>query len=212
MAGKTVVAQILRSLEPDDLPESALGSVSAVSGPVVTGERLKGCAMHELVRVGAAGLVGEVIRLCGDTAVVQVYEETSGLMVGDPIVRLGQPLSVELGPGLLGTLFDGVQRPLRAISAASNSIYIPRGIDIPALDRHREYDFEPRVRSGDAVHGGDILGTVHESELLASHVLVPPGVAGRLRAVAPAGRYDITAVIAELETPSGTVPLRMYHS
>ncbi|OXB53799.1 hypothetical protein ASZ78_000045 [Callipepla squamata] len=127
--------------------ESLLGAVHSISGPVVTATRMAGAAMYELVRVGHAELVGEIIRLEGDLATLQVYEETSrstaGLRVGDPVLRTGQPLSVELGPGILGSIFDGIQRPLRDIAQLTGSIYIPRGVNIPALPRHLTWDFVP---------------------------------------------------------------------
>lgn len=115
--------------------ESAYGRIYSVSGPVVVAEKMAGAAMYELVRVGSKELVGEIIRLEGDTATIQVYEETSGLTVSDPVLRTGKPLSVELGPGIMGNIFDGIQRPLQAISDISKSIFIPRGINTNALDK-----------------------------------------------------------------------------
>src|SRR4051794_10329127 len=120
-----------------------------------------GCAMYELVRVGHESLVGEVIRIEADKATIQVYEETAGVTVGDPVLRSGQPLSVELGPGLMETIYDGIQRPLKHISDESNSIYIPRGIDVPSLDRKKKWDFTPgKLKVGDHFTGGDVFGTV----------------------------------------------------
>ncbi|KAJ1641796.1 H(+)-transporting V1 sector ATPase subunit A, partial [Dispira simplex] len=115
----------------DEERESRYGYVFSVSGPVVIAEKMVGSAMDELVRVGHDALVGEVIRLDGDKATIQVYEETAGLTIGDPVLRSGNPLSVELGPGLCSNIFDGIQRPLRGIQELSQSIYIPRGIDTP---------------------------------------------------------------------------------
>ncbi|XP_072774532.1 V-type proton ATPase catalytic subunit A isoform X2 [Taeniopygia guttata] len=131
--------------------ESLVGTVHGVSGPVVTATRMAGAAMYELVRVGHAELVGEIIRLEGDMATLQVYEETSGLQVGDPVRRTGTPLAVELGPGILGSIFDGIQRPLRDIAAATGSIYIPRGTNVPALPRHLDWDFVPSKDLRDVV-------------------------------------------------------------
>lgn len=110
---------------------------------VVTAERMSGSAMYELVRVGYSELVGEIIRLEGDMATIQVYEETSGVTVGDPVLRTGKPLSVELGPGILGSIFDGIQRPLKDINEISNSIYIPKGVNIPALNINSQWEFNP---------------------------------------------------------------------
>uniref|UniRef100_A0A2C9JWF8 H(+)-transporting two-sector ATPase n=1 Tax=Biomphalaria glabrata TaxID=6526 RepID=A0A2C9JWF8_BIOGL len=123
--------------------ESMYGYIYSVSGPVVTAQNMAGAAIMELVRVGHSELVGEIIRLEGDTATIQVYEDTSGVTVGDPVLRTKKPLSVELGPGLMGSIYDGIQRPLEDISDLTQSIYIPKGINIPALDRNKRWDFEP---------------------------------------------------------------------
>ncbi|KAJ5104373.1 hypothetical protein NUU61_001720 [Penicillium alfredii] len=140
-----------------DTSSESDGSIFSVSGPVVVAEHMIGCAMYELCRVGHDSLVGEVIRIEGDKATIQVYEETAGLTVGDPVKRTGKPLSVELGPGLMETIYDGIQRPLRAISDKSESIYIPRGISVNALDRERKWDFKPTsFKVGDHITGGDI--------------------------------------------------------
>uniref|UniRef100_K7GDU5 H(+)-transporting two-sector ATPase n=1 Tax=Pelodiscus sinensis TaxID=13735 RepID=K7GDU5_PELSI len=138
----------------DEEKESTLGFVHGVSGPVVTASSMAGAAMYELVRVGHTELVGEIIRLEGDLATIQVYEETSGVCVGDPVLRTGKPLSVELGPGIMGSIFDGIQRPLKDITELTQSIYIPRGINIPALSKDIKWDFIPSqsVRVG-ARHG-----------------------------------------------------------
>ncbi|KAG8146596.1 putative ATPase H+ transporting lysosomal 70kDa V1 subunit A isoform 1 protein [Naja naja] len=123
--------------------ESELGFVHGVSGPVVIACKMAGAAMYELVRVGHFELVGEIIRLDGDLATIQVYEETSGVCVGDPVLRTGKPLSVVLGPGIMGSIFDGIQRPLKDITEITKSIYIPRGINISALSRDLKWDFKP---------------------------------------------------------------------
>ncbi|KAK2518260.1 hypothetical protein Q9233_012771 [Columba guinea] len=155
---------------------------------------MAGAAMFELVRVGHAELVGEIIRLDGDTATLQVYEETSGVRVGDPVLRTGQPLSVELGPGLLGSIFDGIQRPLRDIARDTGGIYIPRGTNVPALPRHLAWDFVPSkdIRVGSHVTGGDIYGTVMENSLLQHRIMVPPRSRGTVTYVAPPGNYSVT--------------------
>jgi V-type H+-transporting ATPase subunit A len=122
---------------------------------------MNGSAMYELVRVGHEELVGEVIRIDGDKATIQVYEETSGVTVGDPVLKTGKPLSVELGPGLMSNIYDGIQRPLRSIREISDSIYIPRGIATPALDKKIQWDFDPlNYKVGDHITGGDIFGKV----------------------------------------------------
>merc|ERR1712070_689890 len=137
---------------------------------------MQGTAMYELCRVGEQELTGEVIRIEGEFATVQVYEETAGLRQGDKVKRLGKPLFVELGPGLLGQMFDGVLRPLDQIKAVSGGIYIPRGINIPALPRDVEWDFTPSpgIAVGSRVTSGSIIGTVVESVLLVHKIMIPP--------------------------------------
>lgn len=160
-----------------------------------------GAAMYELVRVGHEELVGEVIRIDKDKATIQVYEETSGLTAGDPVLRAGKPLSVELGPGLCDNIFDGIQRPLHAIQVLSNNIYIPRGINPPALDRKREWDFKPEaaLRVGSHVTGGDIVGVVFENSLVTHPIILPPKARGTVTYIAPAGNYCIEDTVVEAE-------------
>ncbi|XP_052520985.1 V-type proton ATPase catalytic subunit A-like [Tympanuchus pallidicinctus] len=181
--------------------ESLLGAVHGVSGPVVTAIRMAGAAMYELVRVGHAELVGEIIRLEGDMATLQVYEETSGVRVGDPVLRTGQPLSVELGPGILGSIFDGIQRPLRDIAQLTGGIYIPRGVNVPPLPRHLTWDFVPSksIQVGSHVTGGDIYGTVTENSLIQHKIMVPPRSCGTVTHIAPPGHYSISDVVLELD-------------
>ncbi|XP_041265604.1 V-type proton ATPase catalytic subunit A-like [Onychostruthus taczanowskii] len=191
--------------------ENLLGAVHGVSGPVVTATRMAGAAMYELVRVGHAELVGEIIRLEGDMATLQVYEETSGVQVGDPVRRTGTPLSVELGPGILGSIFDGIQRPLRDIAEATRSIYIPRGTNVPALPRHLDWDFVPskNLRVGSHVTGGDIYGSVAENSLLQHRLMVPPRSRGTVTYIAPPGHYGAADVVLELEFQGVREPLSM---
>lgn len=181
---------------------SAAGAeVVRVAGPVVVVRGLEGASLYDVVRVGAARLPGEVIRLEGGTAVVQVYEDTSGLRVGEPVADTGAPLRVELGPGLLGRIFDGIQRPLEALALADGDPYavpaIQRGAAPPAIDRSREWEFESAVEPGEAVEPGDLLGTVQETAALAHRVLVPHGVAGVVTEIraGPAGVEDPVAWI-----------------
>jgi V-type H+-transporting ATPase subunit A len=173
--------------------------VRKISGPVVTAANMGGAAMYELVRVGAERLVGEIIRLEGDVVTIQVYEETSGLSEGDPVVRTGAPLSVELGPGLLGNIFDGIQRPLENIAKTTGDVFIPRGVALPALDADRRWEFSPVVKPGDRVSGGDIYATVFENTLLKHHVMLPPETMGKVTYVAPAGDYTVGEKVIELE-------------
>ncbi|KXN90454.1 V-type proton ATPase catalytic subunit A [Leucoagaricus sp. SymC.cos] len=185
----------------DEDRESRFGQVFGVSGPVVIAEDMIGAAMYELVRVGHDELVGEVIRIEGDKATIQVYEETSGVTVGDPVLRTGKPLSVELGPGLMGNIVDGIQRPLRSIQELSKSIYIPRGINTDALDRSLKWDFKPaKFKIGDHISGGDIFGGVYENSLVDNHkILLPPRALGTITHIAEAGSYAVNDVVLETE-------------
>ncbi|KZO97836.1 putative TFP1p-H+-ATPase V1 domain 69 kd catalytic subunit, vacuolar [Calocera viscosa TUFC12733] len=181
--------------------ESRYGQVFGVSGPVVIAENMTGSAMYELVRVGHDELVGEVIRIDADKATIQVYEETSGVTVGDPVLRTGKPLSVELGPGLMENIVDGIQRPLRSIQELSKSIYIPRGINTSALDRSLKWDFAPgELKIGDHITGGDIFGTVYENSLISKHkIMLHPRAMGTITHIAEKGSYTVEDVVLETE-------------
>ncbi|XP_047991424.1 V-type proton ATPase catalytic subunit A [Leguminivora glycinivorella] len=180
--------------------EDQFGYVFAVSGPVVTAEKMSGAAMYELVRVGYNELVGEIIRLEGDMATIRVYEETSGVTVGDPVLRTGKPLSVELGPGILGSIFDGIQRPLKDIHEMTQSIYIPRGVNVPCLARDVSWEFNPlNVKVGSHITGGDLYGVVHENTLVKHRMIVPPKAKGTVTYIAPAGNYKVTDIVLETE-------------
>ncbi|KAK2573626.1 V-type proton ATPase catalytic subunit A [Acropora cervicornis] len=165
----------------DQEKESQFGYVFAVSGPVVTAEKMSGAAMYELVRVGHSELVGEIIRL------------EAGVTVGDPVLRTGKPLSVELGPGILGSIFDGIQRPLKDINEMTQSIYIPRGVNTEALSRTASWDYQPEgFKVGDHVTGGDIFGIVHENTLLNHRLALHPKARGTVTYIAPPGSYHVT--------------------
>lgn len=166
------------------------GVVRQVAGPVVTADEMDGAAMYELVAVGHLKLLGEIIRLTGSSATIQVYEETAGLTVGDPVERTAAPLSVELGPGLLGNIFDGVQRPLEKIAIHTGDMYIPRGVSVPALDREKKWDFtpNPELSMGEHVTAGDVIGTVPETALIVHKVMIPPNQMGTITWLAPAGK------------------------
>jgi len=185
----------------DEDNEKVFGSVFSVSGPVVVAEHMAGAAMYELVKVGHDELVGEIIRIDADKATIQVYEETSGMSIGDPVLRTGKPLSVELGPGLMSNIYDGIQRPLKSIADISESIYIPRGINTTALDREMKWDFTPTdYKVGDHVSGGDIFGTVYENSLLHDHkIMVPPRAMGTITHIAEKGSYTVEDVVLETE-------------
>lgn len=180
--------------------ENQIGAVKAVSGPVVVADRMNGSAMYELVQVGSFRLVGEIIRLEGDTATIQVYEETGGLTVGDPVFRTGKPLSLELGPGIMSEIFDGIQRPLDTIFKMVENVFIPKGIQVTALSKSKQWEFAPSVRVGDVISGGDIYGHVVENSLMADHAnMLPPRMKGRVTYVAPAGNYTIEDKVLEIE-------------
>ncbi|KAI1745952.1 V-type ATPase [Xylaria scruposa] len=196
---------------PNSTPEAAevsetalkapnMAPVYSVSGPVVVAEDLLGVAMYELVKVGNDELIGEVIRINADQATIQVYEETAGLTVGDPVQRTGKPLSVELGPGLLHNIYDGIQRPLEKIQKQAQSIYIPRGVAAPALDREKKWEFTPSMKVGDHVSGGDVWGTVFENSFIKVHkILLPPRARGTITKIAPKGEYTVEEKILEIE-------------
>ncbi|KAL9530702.1 V-type proton ATPase catalytic subunit [Sphaerulina musiva] len=194
--------------------EDQKGSIFSVSGPVIVAQNMIGVAMYELVKVGFDQLVGEVIRIDADKATIQVYEETAGVTVGDPVVRTGKPLSVELGPGLMETIYDGIQRPLKAISDKSNSIYIPRGIDVPALDRTRKWEFTPadKFKVGDHITGGDVFGTVKENTLLSDHkIMLPPRARGKITKYPKKGEYTVDEKILEVEFEGQKFEYSMMH-
>lgn len=156
--------------------------------------------MYELVRVGHDELVGEIIRLEGDMATIQVYEDTSGVTVGDPVLRTGKPLSVELGPGIMNSIFDGIQRPLKDICDLTQSIYIPKGVNTPALDRQARWDFNPLyARPGSHITGGDIYGIVHENNLIKHKLCLPPKAKGTVTWIAEPGNYTVEDVVLETE-------------
>jgi len=173
-----------------------------VSGPVIKATGGGVLSMYEMVEVGAERLIGEVIALDGEVATLQVYEDTAGIRPGDAVAGQGAPLSVEIGPGLVGQIFDGIQRPLNLLRQRSGA-FISRGLQVGALDRERSWSFTPRLKVGDQVSGGEILGTVPETPAMEHRVLVPPGVAGDITLVAPAGQYTLKEVIAKVAGPKG---------
>ncbi|PVU73867.1 V-type ATP synthase subunit A, partial [Acidilobus sp. SCGC AC-742_E15] len=189
------------------------GRIVRISGPLVVAEGMTGAQMYEMVRVGEQGLVGEVTRIRGDTAYVQVYESTSGLRPGEPVEGTGAPLSVELGPGVIGSIFDGIQRPLPLIAQQiakvnpARSIFVERGVNVPPIPRDKKWHFVPRegLKAGDKVSGGDIIGAVQETPLVLNKVMVPPNVFGVLKWVASEGDYTVVDPIAEVETGEGEV-------
>jgi len=182
--------------------------ITRVSGPIVVAIGMRGAGMYEVVEVGEMGLVGEVVRIIEDRATIQVYEDTSMLKPGAPVRRTHAPLSVSLGPGLIGNIYDGIQRPLPAIQAHSGA-WIRRGEKVPALDVAKPWPFEPRAAAGRRVAGGDCLGEVAETPLVKHRVMVPPGLSGDLKWLAGPGQYTLADKIAVIETAAGPRDLTM---
>lgn len=189
---------------------SSNGIVFRVNGPVVQAKQVTDINMREQVEVGELRLIGEVIELEGDVATIQVYEDTTGMKPGEPIYGTGAPLSVELGPGLLGNTFDGLQRPLEAIREESGS-FIARGIRVPYLDKEKKWRFQPRVQVGDAVKHNSIIGVVQETELIEHRIIVPPRIEGEISFIAEPGEYNVEKVVAKVKTSDGEKELKMYH-
>jgi V/A-type H+-transporting ATPase subunit A len=182
--------------------------VTRVSGPIVTATGMHGAQMYEVVEVGELGLVGEVVRLVGDRATIAVYEDTTMLKPGSPIKRTGAPLSVWLGPGLVGNIYDGIQRPLPGIQARSGA-WIRRGEKVDPLDTAKRWTFEPRVKAGDAVQPGQTIGEVPETPLVRHLCLVPPGMSGTVKSIVGKGNYTIRDTVAIIETADGPKELAM---
>ena len=177
------------------------GKISKIAGPLVVATGMREANMFDVVRVSDSKLIGEIIEMHGDRASIQVYEETSGLGTGEPVESTGEPLSVELGPGLIEGIFDGIQRPLEKIrELVGNSLV--RGVEVPALDREKKWHFVPKVKAGDKVVGGDILGTVQETEIVEHRIMVKPGVVGIVKSIAE-GDYTVTEQIGSIETANG---------
>jgi len=188
--------------------EKIVGSIAKISGPLVIADGMSGAGMYEVVRVGDLGLVGEIIELKGAMASIQVYEETSGLKPGEPVESSGAPLSVELGPGLIEQFYDGVQRPLNLIEQAADSPYISRGINVPALDRSKKWNFEPVVEEGAQVAEGDLLGEVQETVLVKHRILVPYGVKGRVKSIRK-GSFNVEEMVAVIDDGEKEIPVTM---
>jgi V/A-type H+-transporting ATPase subunit A len=193
------------------MDERIIGQVRRVNGPVIEATGVTDAMMLELVRVGEVRLVGETIKLSGDSAIIQVYEDTTGLAPGDNIYGSGSPLSVELGPGLIGTIYDGIQRPLEEIRNLSGS-FIERGISLPSLNREKKWRFQPAaLKSGQEVTPGMVLGTVQETPGVEHRILAPPEAAGTLKSLAGPGDYTVTEPIGAVAAAAGEIPLFLMH-
>ena len=183
------------------------GTIKKVAGPLVIAKGMRDANMFDVVRVSNQRLIGEIIEMHGDEASVQVYEETSGLGPGEPVESTGVPLSVELGPGLIASIYDGIQRPLDAIMQVSGN-NLKRGVEVPSLRRDLKWEFHPTVQTGDEVEGGDIIGTVQETIVVEHKIMVPVGIKGTVKEIKE-GEFTIEEVVAVLDTANGEIPLTM---
>ena len=178
------------------------GVIKKVAGPLVIAEGMRDANMFDVVRVSEQRLIGEIIEIHGDKASVQVYEETSGLGPGEPVESTGVPMSVELGPGLIGSIYDGIQRPLDAIMEVTGGNLLNRGVEVPSLKRDKKWEFVPTAQVGDKVTGGDIIGTVQETDVVQQKIMIPVGVAGTITYIS-AGEYTVTATVAVVTDDRG---------
>ena len=180
------------------------GKIIKVSGPLVVASGMQEANIQDICRVGDLGLIGEIIEMRRDEASIQVYEETSGVGPGEPVITTGAPLSVELGPGLISQLFDGIQRPLERFQEVTASDFLVRGVQVPNLDRDTKWTFEPSVGEGTEVVAGDIVGTVQETNMVEHRIMVPFGVSGRVTKIA-AGSYTVEESVYEIEQADGSL-------
>lgn len=184
------------------------GTIKKVAGPLVIAEGMRDANMFDLVRVSDQRLIGEIIEMHGNEASIQVYEETSGLLPGEPVESMEVPMSVELGPGLIASIYDGIQRPLDDIMKVSESNSLKRGVEVPSLKRDKKWEFVPVARVGDEVSAGDVLGTVQETIVVEQKIMVPPGVSGTIKEI-KSGEFTVTETVIVLTTPDGDKELTM---
>ncbi len=184
------------------------GTIKKVAGPLVIAQGMRDANMFDVVRVSSQRLIGEIIEMHGDEASVQVYEETSGLGPGEPVESMEVPLSVELGPGLIASIYDGIQRPLDEIMKATGSNNLKRGVEVPSLKRDKKWEFVPAVQAGDEVEAGDILGTVQETVVVVQKIMVPYGVKGTVKEI-KGGEFTVEEAVAVIATQEGDRELTM---
>lgn len=193
--------------------DRVVGQVKRVNGPVIEAVNITDAMMMELVRIGESYLVGEIVKLAGNRAVIQVYENTTGIKPGDNVYGSGMPLYVELGPGLIGTIYDGIQRPLQELLETSGE-FIEKGVTRPPLNREKKWHFVPEdsgaVKSGMEAAGGMILGSIQETSRISHKILLPPDISGKIISVAPEGDYTVEDTAAEVETAHGTVKVPFF--
>ena len=183
------------------------GKIIKVSGPLVVAEGMDEANVYDVVQVSDNKLIGEIIEMRGDRASIQVYEETVGIGPGEPVYSTGEPLSVELGPGLLEAMFDGIQRPLKEFQEVAGD-YLNKGVAVPSLNRERKWDFEPVVNAGEKVEAGDIIGTVQETSVISHKIMIPLGVEGTLKSIEK-GSFTVTDTVAVVETANGDVNIQL---
>ncbi len=188
--------------------KSQEGKIVRISGPVIEADNMRGAKMYDVVRVGDENLIGEIIRLNRDVATIQVYEDTNGLKPGEKVISTDMPLSVELGPGLLTNIYDGIQRPLPAIYEETGD-FISRGVEAYAIDRKKKWHFKPVAKSGDKVSGCDVIGEVQETSIIVHKIIVPPDVKGTISSVEKEGDYTVEDDIAVITTDKEDVKLQM---
>ncbi|CUN44775.1 MAG: V-type ATP synthase subunit A [Sarcina ventriculi] len=184
------------------------GRIVKVSGPLVVADSMDEANVFDVVKVGEKKLIGEIIEMRGDKASIQVYEETSGIGPGDPVITTGEPLSVELGPGLMEAMFDGIQRPLDAFMKAANSSFLTKGVEVKSLNREKKWDFKPVVKIGDKVSEGDVIGTVQETPVVLHKIMVPYKVSGTVKEI-KSGSFTVEEIVCILETEDGLKELTM---
>ncbi|HAR87217.1 MAG TPA: V-type ATP synthase subunit A [Clostridium sp.] len=184
------------------------GTIVKVSGPLVVAKDMDNANIFDVVKVGEKGLIGEIIEMRGDKASIQVYEETSGIGPGDPVITTGEPLSIELGPGLIEAMFDGIQRPLNALQEAANSHFLKKGVAVKSLDRTRVWEFNSTAKVGDEVEAGDIIGTVQETAVVLHKIMVPYGVKGKIKEI-KSGNFTIVETVCIVETEKGDKELTL---
>ncbi|GAA0084345.1 V-type ATP synthase subunit A [Clostridium sp. CTA-7] len=184
------------------------GKIIKVAGPLVVAEGMEEANIYDMVKVGDNGLIGEIIEMRADKASIQVYEETTGIGPGDPVVTTGEPLSIELGPGLIESMFDGIQRPLDAIEKAANSPFLKKGVSVKSLNREKKWEFRPTANIGDVVESGDIIGTVQETTVVLHKIMVPVGIEGTIKEI-KAGEFTIEETVCIIDTVAGPKEVMM---
>lgn len=184
------------------------GKIIKVSGPLVVAEGMDEANIYDVCKVGEKGLIGEIIEMRGDKASIQVYEETSGIGPGDPVITTGEPLSVELGPGLIESMFDGIQRPLDAFMEAAQSAFLKKGVSVPSLNREKKWPFVATAKVGDKVSSGDVIGTVQETTVVVQKIMIPYGIEGTIKSIT-SGDFTVEEVVAVVETANGDKEVKL---